>query len=157
MIIERTYNVDHIKQVLTDPGIWECIGGEEGDQSSYEPKIDEIWLTSYNNGSPIGMFNVHKTDLGLYQCHVQVLPEYRRDALEFGSRVLDWVWEHTEINKLIALIPETFENVKNFAITQGFEIEGFLTNTHEQGGHLFGNWLLAIGRENGQDTRAYGS
>ena len=67
------------------------------------------------------------------------------------------MWEHTEINKLIALIPETYENVKNFAITQGFEIEGFLTNTHEQGGHLFGNWLLAIGRENGQGTTAHGS
>jgi RimJ/RimL family protein N-acetyltransferase len=81
-------------------------------------------LIGYDKLNIIGLFIIHESEYG-YQCHVQVVPERRKQySAEFGEKVIDWTWNNTDINKLMALIPNKFKNVISFAEKQGFEIAG---------------------------------
>jgi hypothetical protein len=107
---------------MTEPQIWQEICGNYGDKiEEFEPIMDGyIYLVGHDNIGIVGLFIIHESEYG-HQCHVQVIPERRKDmALEFGQEVIDWVWKNTDINKLIALIPKKFPNVKKFAENQGF-------------------------------------
>jgi len=78
---------------------------------------------------------------------VQVKPEYRQEhANEFGTKVLEWVWNNTEINKLRALIPEIYPNVKAFSELMGFSEESVITNSYVKNGLLYDKWLMMIKR-----------
>lgn len=124
MIIDRSYDYPLIKQIMTEPQIWQEICGNCGDKiEDFEPVVDDyIYLIGYDKLNIIGLFIIHESEYG-YQCHVQVVPERRKQyAAEFGEKVIDWTWNNTDINKLIALIPIKFKNVISFAEKQGFKI-----------------------------------
>lgn len=126
MIIERSYDYALIKQIMTEPQIWQEICGNYGDKiEEFEPVVDDyIYLIGYDKLNIIGLFIIHESEYG-YQCHVQVVPERRKQySTEFGEKVIDWTWNNTDINKLMALIPNKFKNVISFAEKQGFEIAG---------------------------------
>lgn len=111
---------------MTEPQIWQEICGNYGDKiEDFEPVVDDyIYLIGYDKLNIIGLFIIHESEYG-YQCHVQVVPERRKQyAAEFGEKVIDWTWNNTDINKLIALIPNKFKNVISFAEKQGFEVAG---------------------------------
>lgn len=148
MIIERSYNADEIKRVITAPGIWEHVSPEGEDMQTLQiPFGDNIYIMGYYEGEPVGLFMMHPTSIRLWQCHVHIMPEFRKShGEEFGRRVIEWVWNNTEINKLIALIPECYDNVKSFAELQGFEVEGFIKNSHMKGGKLMARWLMSVER-----------
>ena len=111
---------------MTEPQIWQEICGNYGDKiEEFEPVVDDyIYLIGYDKLNIIGLFIIHESEYG-YQCHVQVIPERRKQyANEFGKEVINWTWSNTDINKLIALIPSKFKNVIGFAEKQGFKIAG---------------------------------
>jgi len=147
LIIEQTDDLKAVKDVLTYPGIWETISGDFDDKEAFEvPKDDHIYLLGYNEGQVIGLFVVHKRGNNWF-CHVQVKPEYRQEhANEFGTKVLEWVWNNTEINKLRALIPEIYPNVKAFSELMGFSEESVITNSYVKNGLLYDKWLMMIKR-----------
>lgn len=148
MIVERTTDKEAIKEIITNPSIWETIAGDDDSIDTYEPPLGEnVYVIGYDEFKPIGLFIIHPTSIGLWQCHIQVMPEQReKHAVEFGNKVVQWVWDNTVINKLIALIPEIYPNVKKFSEIQGFKEEGFITNSYSKGGEMFGRWLVAINR-----------
>ena len=126
MIIERSYDYILIKQIMTEPQIWQEICGNYRDKiEDFEPVVDDyIYLIGYDKLNIIGLFIIHESEYG-HQCHVQVIPERRKQyADEFGKKVINWTWSNTDINKLIALIPSKFKNVIGFAEKQGFKIAG---------------------------------
>ena len=111
---------------MTEPQIWQEICGNYGDKiEEFEPIADNcIYLIGYDKLNIIGLFIIHESEHG-YQCHVQVIPERRKQyAAEFGEKVIWWTWNNTDINKLTALIPNNFTNVIGFAELQGFKIAG---------------------------------
>jgi RimJ/RimL family protein N-acetyltransferase len=126
LIVERSHDYPLIKQIMTEPQIWQEICGNYGDKiEDFEPVVDDyIYLIGYDKLNIIGLFIIHESEYG-YQCHVQVVPERRKQyADEFGKKVINWTWSNTDINKLIALIPSKFKNVISFAEKQGFKIAG---------------------------------
>ena len=101
MIIERSYDYPLIKQIMTEPQIWQEICGIHGDKiEEFEPAVDDyVYLIGYDKLNIIGLFIIHKSEYG-YQCHVQVIPERRKQyAAEFGEKVIQWTWDNTDINK----------------------------------------------------------
>ena len=111
---------------MTEPQIWQEICGGYGDKiEEFEPVVDDyVYLIGYDKLNIIGLFIIHETK-ACYKCHVQVIPERRKQyAAEFGEKVIQWVWDNTDINKLTALIPSNLTNVISFAELQGFEIAG---------------------------------
>ena len=126
MIIERSYDYALIKQIMTEPQIWQEICGNYGDRiEEFNPIEDNyVYLIGYDKLNIIGLFIIHESEYG-YQCHVQVIPERRKQyATEFGEKVIQWTWDNTDINKLTALIPNNFTNVISFAELQGFKVAG---------------------------------
>ena len=126
MIIERSYDYPLIKQIMTEPQIWQEICGNYGDKiEEFEPLVDDyIYLIGYDKINIIGLFIIHKTK-ACYKCHVQVIPERRKQyATEFGQESIRWVWNNSDISKLVALISSNLINVISFAEFLGFEIIG---------------------------------
>ena len=118
MIISRTFDVQAVRKILTHPVIWKAVSDPGQDIGAFIPPVDDcIYLI---DNKQIGLFIVHLDAEG-WSCHVQVLPEHRESlALEFGKKVIQWIWDNTEIDRLIASIPEAYPNVKRFSETQGF-------------------------------------
>lgn len=126
MIITQSVDYELIRQIMTEPQIWQEICGIYGGIiEEFQPIVDGyIYLIGYDKLDIIGLFIIHPQDYG-FMCHVQVLPEKRKEySFEFGKEVIQWTWDNTDINKLIALIPEKFKNVISFAESQGFQITG---------------------------------
>jgi len=134
MIISRTFDMDAVRNILTYPGIWETISHKGQDIDAFSPPVDDcIYLI---DNEAIGLFVVHPVGDG-WKCHVQVLPEHREEsAVEFGQKVIQWIWDNTEIDKLLASIPEIYPNVKKFSEIQGFTEYGKKNS----------KWLISIDR-----------
>ena len=112
-----------IKSILTSPGIWDEIRGEYfDDKNDFVPPDDPLYLVGRVDGREIGLFIVHKEDDD-WNCHVQVMIDERKEhALEFGQKAVKWVFDNTDIKRLIAEIPNKFTNVQRFAKLQGFNV-----------------------------------
>jgi len=148
LIIERSQDYEKIRAVLTHPEIWEVISGDNDDIDGFTFDAGEdIHIIGYNENNVIGLVNLHYRDKFGWQVHIQVLPEYREKyAEEFGRKVLSYIWKNTRINKLRALIPEIYPNVKKFSELLGFSDEDFITNSYVKGGQVYSKWLMMIER-----------
>ena len=117
--VELSQDYEAIKSVLTHPAIWEDIGGE-GDPSDWEVPAGALYLLGSVAGAPMGVFVLHG-DADSMECHVQVLPQYRKEhAVSFGKRVVDLSSRYTR--RLTAEIPKQFPTVHRFAMANGFEV-----------------------------------
>lgn len=117
MIVEETTDYETVKEILTTPGIWEEIGGD--DPETFEVPTTPVYLLGTVD-KPMGLFILHG-DSEAMECHVQVLPEYRAEySMAFGQKVVEMSKDYTKL--LTAEIPKRFENVHQFALANGFEV-----------------------------------
>ncbi len=132
MIIKETFNVEDIKEVLCHPDIYDSIIDDSCKSSEFfEPPItdDYRYVVGYVKGAPIGVMVYHKYKDG-NECHVQVLPEYRKEyAKQFGQQSL----EFRGTVPLYAEIPSLYVNVLKFALLNNFEVidiidDGYIKN-----------------------------
>ena len=117
--LKRSHCYDEIKAILETPGIWECIA-DPGDE--LPPELDtenEIYIVGYFAGEPIGVFIIDEDG---ETCHFQVIPKHRKLwAVIFAKKCLQWCVDNG-FNKLRALIPDDYPNVKDFGLKVGFEM-----------------------------------
>lgn len=150
MEIVQTRNMQLAYSILSNPVIAKEISGPEGFGNYYpNNRKSHIYLTSYVNDKPIGLFIIHPNNRKEWVCHVQVLPKFREKyAKEFGLSVIQWVWDNTDIPYLIANISLKYPNVRKFGHECGFKT---LTKEKVKKGkntHKFGIWKLKIDRPN---------
>lgn len=148
MFVDRCYDVDVVRAILTHPVIYECIA-EDGTppREDYIPSmIGCAYVIGIVETDPIGLMVYHPINGVTWECHVQVLPEYRKThADEFAQKALQWAWD-MGCQKLIAQIPVLYPNVKDFGIKHGFEIEGINRKSHLRHGQLHDQWYLGLAR-----------
>lgn len=95
----------------------------------------------------IGCFIIHPQNRICMDVHVQVLPEHRkRWAREFGKAVIEWTWENTSAQKLVAQIPFLYPNVMEFAREMGFEVEGVNTQSFRKKGKIWDQWYMGLNK-----------
>ena len=132
MIVARIDNVDDIKAVLCNPHIYDTITDDNSPNIEYfEPPINDkyLYVGGYVNGEIIGLMVYHKY-LDGNECHVQVLPEHRKEhAKEFGEQSLKF----RGTQPLYAEIPDLYKNVLDFALLNNFKVikridAGFIKN-----------------------------
>ena len=141
MIIERTNDMALVKSILTTDGIWEMIGGKGLEKKDLIP--DKNWLHAVGivDGDVVGMVIVHDTPEGDKKCHVQIIPKHRKEhSKEFGVKGMRWIWENTDIQRMVATIPIDYPNVRDYAEKQGFVV---YETKPEKDGII---WLLEINR-----------
>lgn len=144
MIVTRCYDVDVIRSIMSHPDIYDRIAedGTPERQDFIPDMISFAYLAGVVNAEPIGVFVLHPVNGVTWECHVQVLPEYRKDyAHEFGEKCVEYCWE-LGVSKLVAQIPFLYPNVKDFALRQGFELEGINRKSYLKNGQLYDQWYL---------------
>lgn len=148
MIITRCYDVDIVRSILTHPDIYDRIS-EDGAPSaeSYQPNMDSAtFLVGVVDAMPIGVFIVHQINGVTWECHLQVLPEHRKNhASEFLTRCIDLV-SNAGVKKIVAQIPYLYPNVKDFALRHGFHIEGVNRKSYLKHGQLYDQWYVGLVR-----------
>ena len=121
MIVKETTSIDDIKAVLCNPSIYDVITGDScPDVEDFEPPVDDkhLYVGGYVYGE-IAALMVYHSYLDGNKCHVQVLPEYRREhAINFGQQALMF----RGIVPLYAEIPSLYKNVLNFALLNNFKV-----------------------------------
>jgi len=142
LIVSQTTNESKIIRVLKDPDIFNRISEDGPELESWMPHIDSaIFLTDDDN---IGVMIYHWINGITLECHVQILPEHRDKALEFGEKALQWAWDNTKATKIVAQIPEIYPDVLKFAYKHGFSFEGVNHSSYLKNGKIHNQFYLGL-------------
>jgi RimJ/RimL family protein N-acetyltransferase len=148
MLVERCYDVDVVRSILTHPAIYDRIA-EDGTlpREDYIPDmIGAAYVVGIVGADPIGVMIYHPVNGITWECHVQVLPEYRKEhADEFAQKALQWAWD-MGVQKIVAQIPELYPNVRDFGLRHGFAVEGTNRKSYLKNGQIHDQWYLGITR-----------
>jgi len=136
MIIKETKDINEIKKVLCHPDIYGCIADDFCPESKdFEPPLEALYIAGYVDSDIIGLMIYHRLEDGL-KCHIQVIPEYRKQyARQFARMALD-IGEAK--NSLIySEIPTCYPNVIKFAKDFGFTEIGSIKDDYQKDGKLY--------------------
>ena len=121
MIIKKSTSAKDVKAVLCHPEIYDAITDDNCQGvETFEPPItsEYRYIVGYVEGAPIGVMVYHSYRDG-NKCHVQVLPEYRKEyAIDFGEQALSF----RGTLPLYAEIPDLYKNVLAFALLNNFKV-----------------------------------
>tara|TARA_R110000782_G_scaffold200813_2_gene289594 strand:- start:177 stop:611 length:435 start_codon:yes stop_codon:yes gene_type:complete len=132
LIVTKIDNVEDIKAVLCNPSIYDTITVDSSPNiEDFELPVNDksLYIGGYVDDKIIGLMVYHKY-LDGNKCHVQVLPEHRKEhAKEFGEQSLKF----RGTQPLYAEIPDLYKNVLDFAILNDFKVikrinDGFIKN-----------------------------
>lgn len=136
MIIKKTTDTEEVRTVLCDPDVYDTITDDSSpDSDDFDPPIDAAhrYYAGYVNGVIIGVMIYHPY-LDGNKCHVQVLPEYRKEhAKKFGEQSL--LFKGTL--PLYAEIPDLYKNVLAFALLNDFSIIKVKENDYIKNGQAY--------------------
>ena len=136
MIVKETANLDDIKAVLCNPAIYDTISGDNNPLvENFDPPINEnyLYVGGYVEGEIIALMVYHKY-LNGNECHVQVLPEYRKKyAIKFGEQSL--LFKGTL--PLYAEIPDLYKNVLAFALLNNFKVTDIREDDYIKNGKTY--------------------
>lgn len=142
MMVSRTTDVEKINRVLKHPDIFERISEDGVNIKLWQPDINgAFYLTDDQN---IGVMVYHWLNGITLECHVQVLPEHREKAFEFGQKALRWAWVNTEATKIVAQIPTIYIDVLRFAYKHGFSFEGNNKQSYKKHGRIYDQYYLGL-------------
>jgi RimJ/RimL family protein N-acetyltransferase len=150
LLIERTFNADLVKRVLTLPEMWRTIAEDGVEPEDFEPDMNgELWLAIWDDMEIIGVFNLHSWTRTNAQIHAHVIPNHRKKySKKAGGVALRYIYDkYPMINKINAVIPVIYRNVRNFTEGFGFRLEGVNKLSYTKGGNVIDQWYMGITRD----------
>ena len=149
MKLERTFNIDDVKSVIFQPDIFKTIA-EDG-QTESDVKIDikgDCWVAVRVNETIVGVYLLHPHNSITLEIHAHILPEFRKKhSIQSGRKVLEWFVNNCDYLKLIAQVPDIYENVKQFCLANNFKVEGVNRKSYKKDGEVMDSTLLGITRD----------
>ena len=131
--------------------MWKNISEDGQDPDEFEPPFDELihWVGAYkDDGEIIGLFFIHPKSHSRAEIHINILEDYRmKYARLAGYMIMQYVIEYTDYQKLEADIPVIYPNVLNFALWNGFTIEGTSRKSIVRDGELINQHILGMTKE----------
>jgi hypothetical protein len=142
MIVKETTNLKDIKTVLCDPDIYSTITDDDSPLiECFEPPLENHLYVGGYIGSKIVALMVYHKYLDGNACHVQVLPQFRKEyALKFGLKSLLFRGSLP----LYAVIPDLYKNVLEFSFLFGFEVIKTTENTYIKNGQSYNDNILRL-------------
>lgn len=136
MIVKITDNASDIKAILCQGAIYECITDDECPPADeFEPPTDQqyTYVAGYINNEIFAVMVYHRY-LDGNECHIQVLPEYRKEyARDFAEQALTY----KGTLPLYAEIPSLYKNVLNFALANNFEVIDTRKDDYIKNGEIY--------------------
>ena len=140
MIVKEIDDIDDIKAILCNPAIYDTITEDNSPLAEdFTPVFeDHLYIGGYVKCEIIALMVYHK-HLDGNKCHVQVLPEFRKEyALRFGEQSL--LFRGTL--PLYAVIPDLYKNVLEFAKHFGFKVIDKKLNSYVKNGKSYNDNIL---------------
>lgn len=149
MIAIRTYDTEIIEGLMRMPDLWATIAEDGQNPDDYKADCEgECWLLMMNDTDFIGAYNLHAHNSVTVQIHAHVISAHRKQySYETGMAALQWIIDNTEYQKVVAIIPTIYENVKRFTCSFGFQEEGINRQSYLKNGELVDQYLLGITRD----------
>jgi RimJ/RimL family protein N-acetyltransferase len=148
--VRRTYDPTTIREVMTHPDIFATVAEDGQDPGDYKPDVQgSCWLRVSVDDETIGLYVLHAKNCVTLEIHTGILHEYRKEySRESIRETLRWVVDNVpEYQKIIAWVPTIYPNVKNFALRNGFRVEGVNRNSFLKNGEIHDQWLLGITKD----------
>jgi hypothetical protein len=140
MIVKETTNQEQIRTILCNLLIYDTIASDDcpGVNDFDIPFDGHRYVGGFVNGEIIALMVYHTYKDG-NKCHVQVLPEHRKEyAQKFGEQSL--MFRGTQ--PLYAEIASLYQNVLDFALTFGFEVLDKNIADYKKNGQLYDTYIL---------------
>ncbi len=125
---------DYVTVLNTMELLWSDIA--EDDAPPYQPDLlNENWVGVFADEEYVGMYRLHQLNSVLWEIHVFMLPDKREHALAGGKEMMKWAVENLpDAKKIIANIPECFNNVIEFSKKMGFKEQGYNSDSYTKNG-----------------------
>ena len=147
--IERTYDTSLIKQVMTDPAIWDFIADDGSPApSDFEPLNPHgvIYLQAIQGCQLAGLFLFVPQNLVSYEVHTCLLPEGRGAfGVEAAKAAARWMWQNTTAKRIFTNIPSYNRPARWFAKAAGMRQFGINPLSYQKDGQLYDQYLLGLG------------
>lgn len=151
MTTERVFDEDLIWCIMTMPEIFATVAEDDIDKFDWHADVDnEAYLVaSTPDDGVIGVHRIHAHNRAMCEIHVAILPEFRRQkkGRQASIEALSWIHEYTDYEKVFCWVPVIYPNVRRFAESFGFRLEGTNRKSYRKNGSLHDQWLLGITRD----------
>jgi RimJ/RimL family protein N-acetyltransferase len=149
MIAIRTYDTEVIEGLMRIPEIWATVAEDGQDPDKFKADCEgECWLLMMNGDEFIGAYNLHSHNSVTTEIHAHVLPAHRKQfSYSTGIAALQWVIDYTDYQKVIAIIPTIYKNVKRFTCSFGFQEEGINRKSYLKNGEIVDQYILGITKD----------
>lgn len=152
--VVETKDPEVIKSVLLCEKVFNCISSDGAPGiEEYEPVTDGYTFIAgiqdvvFGKSVPFGLMIYKQKDSFQWECHFQVIPEYRKThATEFAEKAINWLWSNTDAIKIVAEIPEMFPNVIKFGEKMGFQREGINRKSYMKNGQICDQVYMGLSR-----------
>lgn len=130
--ITRTFDVGLAASVMGE--MWDEVA--EDDAPPYTPDVvNEIWLCVYSQDEFVGMVRLHAHTSVMWEGHIFILPQKRKHSKWVGGAIKGWIKDNLPgAKRIIANVPERFQNVVGFLKNNGFEEQGFSPSSYTKNG-----------------------
>ena len=102
---------------------------------------DANYFLLVNDGE--GVFFLHPHSHILYEVHTCLTPKCW-GKVEAAKKGAEWMFTHTDCEKIITWVPEYNEIARRYALKAGMKEEGFSPNSYMKHGKLQGMRLLGM-------------
>lgn len=150
MMINRSFDYDLIRKIITNPKIYPMSSDDKSPPpNQYKPPENEqiYYLIPEENGQPLGVFVVVPLNAACFEVHTCLLPESWGDmAKQAAAHLLDWVFSRTDCQKLITNVPAYNRLALRFAKAAGLVEFGVNSKSYLKNGLLHDQVMLGIER-----------
>jgi len=150
MKVLRTFDPVLVHAIMTEPEMFATVAEDGQRPEQFRPDVhSEAWLMMFDDEDVYALYRVHAMNSVTCEIHAQVRPKHRKvRSRETGVLALKWIYDNApQYKKVICWVPEIYPNVRAFAESFGFELEGTNKKSYIKGGKLRDQWLLGISRE----------
>jgi RimJ/RimL family protein N-acetyltransferase len=145
----RTYDNELVARLMRLPELWATVAEDGQNPDLYVPDCENAcWLLMIEGEELVGLYNLHAHNSVTVEIHAHVFPEFRKKhSYDTGIAALSWVIDNSDYQKVVAVIPTIYLNVKRFTCSFGFKEEGVNRKSYLKSGELVDQWLLGITRD----------
>jgi len=124
MKIERTHDMELVREILSHPSIWPHIHEDGTDEPAPDDHEQFHWML-VSDGAPAGVFLLHPRTSRCLEMHTCLLPRiWGAGASEAARLLANYVFQELGALKLVTNVPASNRRALRFAQASGGKIEG---------------------------------
>lgn len=149
MKIERTFDQDLIRSIITHPKIYPFASDDSSPKADeFQPSVqDSIYYLTPVEDRIMGCFMMVPANAITFEVHTCILPEYwGTKAAEAAKLCAAWMFHNTPCRKIITHVPAYNRLAYRFAKQAGMTEEGLIKDSFLKDGRVYDQHLLGLAK-----------